>query len=405
MRILWLITRYWPVLGGAELHSRQVIHELSRRGHEICVVSHWDTNRTDWLRGTTLFAPGAALRYRDGEATSVVRLGSSTMRRLRTVGPALTYYLRQPRAAGALAALLESDIQRLCGDRWDVIHGVRVGREPLYLAGYRLARRLGVPYVFTPLHHPRWAGPRHRLYLDLYRRADALIALTEYERGLFREVGVADERIQVTGIGPILPAAADGDRFRAAHRLTGPLVLFLGQKYDYKGYETLLAAAKRVWSERADVTFAFLGPRTPASRLAFAAARDRRILELGAVDLQVKGDALAACDVFCMPPEQESFGGVYTEAWSYCKPVVGCAIPAVREVISDGVDGLLAPPRDAAALARCIERLLDLPRLREDMGRAGEAKVRLRYQWSAVAQRTERAYARAQVRVFDSERR
>ena len=42
MRILWLMTRYWPAVGGAETHSRRIIQELTVRGHEISVVTHWD---------------------------------------------------------------------------------------------------------------------------------------------------------------------------------------------------------------------------------------------------------------------------------------------------------------------------------------------------------------------------
>jgi glycosyltransferase involved in cell wall biosynthesis len=56
---------------------------------------------------------------------------------------------------------------------------------------------------------------------------------------------------------------------------------------------------------------------------------DPRILELGSVDLQTKTDALEACTLLCLPSTQESFGGVYTEAWSFKKPVIGCDIPAV----------------------------------------------------------------------------
>src|SRR5262249_8977579 len=158
----------------------------------------------------------------------------------------------------------------------------------LYVAGHRLARRLGIPFIFAPLHHPRWVGRRYQVYLDLYREADALIALTAHERGLYEALGIARERISSIGIGPVLPQAADGARFRAAHAVPGQLVLFLGQKYPYKGYEHLLAAAHLVWRERPEVTFAFLGPRTPASRRAFSRVSDPRILELDTVDLQTK---------------------------------------------------------------------------------------------------------------------
>jgi glycosyltransferase involved in cell wall biosynthesis len=394
MRILWLITRYWPAVGGAETHARQIIHELAARGHEICVVSHWDENRTDWLRGTTITAPISARTYEDGHGVRVVRLGAGTWRRARTILPAATYYVRQRGAAEALAQGIAQDIFRECGTQWDIVHGVRVGREPLYIAGYHVARRLGVPFVFTPLHHPRWVGWRYRVYLDLYRRADALVALTQHEARLYESMGVARERIGVHGIGPVLPESADGMRFRTMHGIRGPLVLFLGQKYPYKGWEQMLKAAQEVWRQQPDATFAFLGPRTSASRKVFTTMRDKRVLELDAVDLQTKGDALAACDIFCLPSEQESFGGVYTEAWSYGKPVIGCDIPAVRDVIIDGVTGLLTRPGDVSDLALHINQLLTDSQLRDQLGDNGRHNVERLYSWPRIADDTERIYLR-----------
>ncbi len=396
MRILWLITRYWPAVGGAELHSQQLIHELARRGHQITVVTHWDENRTDWLLGTTLLAPGTVRHYRDAEAASVIRLGYRSSQRLGTAFPAATYYARMGGASRALAGMLESEMIRLCGTTWDLVHGVRVGREPLYVAGAQLARRLGVPFVFTPLHHPRWVGWRYRTYLDLYRRADLLVALTDHERMLYKALGVPLERVVVSGIGPVLPPSANGERFRALHQMKGPFVLFLGQKYAYKGYESLLLAARAVWQRWPEVTFGFLGPRTPASRRVFGHVRDARVLEVDTVDLQTKGDALAACDIFCLPSEQESFGGVYTEAWSYQKPVIGCAIPAVSEVVTHGKDGLLARPGSVKDLTNHLLCLLGDADLRARLGAAGRAKVEAAYTWERIAERLEQGYLRAQ---------
>lgn len=123
----------------------------------------------------------------------------------------------------------------------------------------------------------------------------------------------------------------------------------------------------------------------------FAAVGDRRVLELDAVDVQTKTDAFAACDVFCLPSTQESFGGVFTEAWSLGKPVVGVDIPAVRALISDGEDGFLVPPRPEA-LAERLRYLLEHPRLRLALGEAGRRKVEARYTWERLAALTEQVY-------------
>jgi glycosyltransferase involved in cell wall biosynthesis len=124
--------------------------------------------------------------------------------------------------------------------------------------------------------------------------------------------------------------------------------------------------------------------------------RDPRVLELDTLglapeSLQEKTDAYAACDVFCLPSTQESFGGVFTEAWSLGKPVIGCDIPAVRTVIDDGENGLLTRRRPAE-IAERIVYLLERPDLRRRMGEHGRAKVQARYTWQRLAEQTLKVY-------------
>src|SRR4051812_33123757 len=60
--LLMTITRCWPAVGGAEIHTRELLRAF---GHHVApiVAAHWDTNRTDWLLGTTLRAPRRPKRY------------------------------------------------------------------------------------------------------------------------------------------------------------------------------------------------------------------------------------------------------------------------------------------------------------------------------------------------------
>jgi glycosyltransferase involved in cell wall biosynthesis len=386
MRLLYTITAYPPSIGGAQLHLHELVTHLD--SHQVDVISQWDQNRSDWLLGTTLRAPTGGRSY-EIDGVPVHRLGLGARARLRAVPAVLGYYLATGWAASRLADQLRPYVDPLARHA-DVVHCVRVGREPLALASADAARRAGQPFVFTPLHHPRWTKRRHRLYIDLYRRADATIALTEAERSELVALGARPEAVFVTGIGPILAPNADPDRFRRRHALDGPLVLFLGQHFRYKGYLSLLAAAPLVWARVPEARFVFAGPPVGRSDHAFRGA-DRRIHRLGAVDLQTKTDALAACEVVCVPSTQESFGGVFTEAWSFGKPVVGGDIPAVRQVVDAGVDGFLVG-QHPAEIAERIVYLLEHPAVAERMGARGRAKVVDRYSWPALAAKTEGIY-------------
>jgi glycosyltransferase involved in cell wall biosynthesis len=277
------------------------------------------------------------------------------------------------------------------GGSADLVHNVRIGREPLSLASYRLARQRGIPFVLTPVHHPRWEGRRYEAYNDLYRRSDALLALTEAEVDVLVDIGVERQRIHVIGMGPILEDTAYPENFLNTFNLQAPVVLFLGQHYEYKGFRQVLESAKYVWRKVPETNFVFVGPAVGQSEKAFAMFKDPRIHRIGHLNLQQKTNALAACSLLCVPSSQESFGGVYTEAWSFRKPVIGCPIPAVREVVSDGVDGYLVAQDPEEIADRICVLLLDSNHS-QTMGEAGKSKVEKRYTWEKIANRTEKAY-------------
>jgi glycosyltransferase involved in cell wall biosynthesis len=245
-----------------------------------------------------------------------------------------------------------------------------------------------LPFVLTPVHHPRWRGYPYREYDKIYREADAILALTTAERDtLVSEKGVVEEKVHVTGIGPVLSERYSADDFRLRFGLKERFVLFVGQQYKYKGVDAILQAAPIVWEKHPDVRFVFIGPRMPESRSLFRTFRDSRLLNLGAVDLETKTSALAACEFLCMPSAQESFGGVYVEAWSLRKAVIGGRIGPIACVIDEGRDGLLSS-QDAPELAEAISYLLSHPSDCRAMGDCGWQKVQEKYTWDRLAKKT-----------------
>ncbi|MFC2146857.1 glycosyltransferase family 4 protein, partial [Acidobacteriota bacterium] len=193
------------------------------------------------------------------------------------------------------------------------------------------------------------------------------------------------------GHGPVLEPEAKPDRFLQEYDIGCPMVLFLGQHYPYKGYKELLEAAKIVWEKIPDTHFVFIGPAVGQSEASFNEIDDQRVHRLGTVSLQEKTDALAACSLLCVPSTQESFGGVYAEAWYFKKPVIGCKIPAVSEVITDELDGYLVE-QEPKAIAERIISLLENEAAALRMGAAGKKKVEEKYTWQRIAERVETVY-------------
>jgi len=76
-----------------------------------------------------------------------------------------------------------------------------------------------------------------------------------------------------------------------------------------------------------------------------------------------------------MPSKSESFGLVYLEAWNYSKPVIGCRIKAVTELIFDGHDGLLVEYGNISTLSNALIKLLQNNELCIQIGQNGKEKL------------------------------
>jgi alpha-maltose-1-phosphate synthase len=384
MNILYCQTAYPPSTGGAQTH----LHEIARRmkaQNNVEVITHWKENRTDWLRGVTVNAPENSEYVQDG--VSVQQINFTSQEKSKIVFPAWIYYFLMNYSVNTISDRLFSKLEAAVGPV-DVVHVGRIGREFLAWAAYKLAKKRGVPFVLTPFHHPRWTGWRYQSYIQLYCLADAVMALTHAEKDILVGLGVSKEKIHVIGHAPVLLEQEPQSGYFGPG---GPVVLFLGQKYAYKGIAQMLGSMKKVWQKFPDIRFAFIGPRTRYSRGQFRKYKDPRIIEQDRVSEEKKRAALADCAIFSLPSQQESFGGVYTEAWQMGKPVIGCRIPAVTELIDIGVNGELVNS-SSESLALAIIRLLENPKQREAMGRMGQQKVIRQFNWEQIVKKQETIY-------------
>jgi glycosyltransferase involved in cell wall biosynthesis len=98
--------------------------------------------------------------------------------------------------------------------------------------------------------------------------------------------------------------------------------------------------------------------------------------------------------VLAWPSTYEGFGMVLLEAMSQRLPVVATPVGCARSLVQSERTGLVVPPRDPAALARALERMLDEPDLARRCAANAFETVRP-YTWSRTAAHTLDVYARA----------
>lgn len=355
MRIV-IAKKLLSTVGGSETQARALAAALRDRGHEVHLVGL----RPAWRRPGVPGGPRGDLTARED---------------------GLVYrFLATPFAAiDGLAATSLIDWRRLAREFTgaDVVHCI--AREWAGPAE-RAARAAGAAFVETPLVHPGQAfSGAGRADIARYARDDAVIALTEWEAGWYRERGARS--VHVTGSGAVLDDLPELPMDPAT-------VLFVGRKERYKGYDAIRGAAPLVWRERPDARFHVIGQsRFRAPR----PLRDPRWSEPGIVSAAEKGAALARATLLCMPSEHETFGHTYLEAWCAGHPVIAGDIPPLREVVRAGVDGLHARNEPRPVADAILELLADPERARR-MGEAGRARVAERWTWPLVAERTEMAY-------------
>ena len=101
---------------------------------------------------------------------------------------------------------------------------------------------------------------------------------------------------------------------------------------------------------------------------------------------------MAACDIYAMPSFEEPFGMVYVEAMALERPVVALDNGGRKEIVVDGVTGLLSDVGDIDGLAANILRLIEDPDLRRQMGAAGRRRALEHFTPAAMARPIEALY-------------
>ena len=103
------------------------------------------------------------------------------------------------------------------------------------------------------------------------------------------------------------------------------------------------------------------------------------------------GRAVASMDVFFNPSVTETFGNVTLEAMAAGVPVVAARATGAVDLVDEGATGFLVPPRDCAAYADAIQRIVAEPGLGAALGAAGHRKA-AGYRWELVNERVVETY-------------
>lgn len=293
----------------------------------------------------------------------------------------------------------------------DMVHS----HHPFLLgdAALRIARRLGVPMVFT--HHTLYERYTHYVPFDsptLQRMAvqlateycnlcDRIVAPSESIAELLKKRGVKTPIDSIpTGIDLEAFAGNAGGAFREARGIPSgvPVIGTVGRLAEEKNLLYLAEAVGRCLERDPDAVFLVVGDgdaREEMMSILEQRVNGSRIFAVGNLTGQALLDAYASIDCFVFASQTETQGLVLAEAMAAGSPVVALDGPGVREIVVDGENGVLLPG-DATpeAFAEGLSRLLEDPERLRTCSAAARRSVES-YSTDDCAQRILRLYEQA----------
>ncbi|MET7999791.1 glycosyltransferase family 4 protein [Nonomuraea glycinis] len=200
-----------------------------------------------------------------------------------------------------------------------------------------------------------------------YDRFDAVAVLTRTNQLEYQEL------LPKSKIVPIPNAVHKADQRHS--RQDNPIVVAAGRLVPQKGFDLLIPAFAQVVAEHPEWRLRIFGTGPRQAQLS------AKIDELGMQDhIELMGrterldEELAASSVYVLSSRFEGLPMVMIEAMTHALPIVAFDCPTgPRDVLTDGVDGILVPPRDPDALAAALKEVVSDRRRRLEMGAAAAA--------------------------------
>jgi len=262
------------------------------------------------------------------------------------------------------------------------------------VAAALLGREFSRPVVITALGTdlnvlPRYAVPR-RWIRYAAGRAAGLVTVSLALKHQLTALGVAPERIAVITNGVDLEMFRPADRasIRTRHRLSGTVLLSVGNLLPFKGHD--IAVSTLPLLPGATLLIAGSGPDyRRLMRLAQDCGVTARVRFLGQVAHHELSDFYAAADVLVHMSSREGMPNVVLEAMACGTPVVAGAVGGIPEIISPPFHGRLLASRTPQALAEAVNELLRFPSDRSALRRRAEE-----FTWETSTQRQAEQFSR-----------
>ena len=379
MNLVQTTITYPPAVGGLDRYVKETSEGLVKRGHDVTVITS-DLEQPHGRKQVTIPAGYVDLaRVQRFPVSRIPRVGLP-------YNTAMTSAIRNAKPA--------------------LIHTHCVLHSPA-LFSWQVARQQRVPLVVHTIFTPRtgifWSA-YHVLARRMINDAKAVIAISDFERDLLMQAGVAKDRVTVLAPGVDLTAfetpkppvlsrfGFEGNR----------VIVSLGRLAFGKRVDRLIQALPSLIAKHPDVRLIVIGPDygdEPRLRLIARQLRlDSVITFAGSLGEADVAAVLQQSTVFAMTTDFELFGITLIEAMAAGTAVVAPDVASVPTVVRDGVTGLLYRSNSVDDLAAGIDRVLASDDLRGALVAAGRNEASTRFSFQRNLDTLEDIYRRAGAR-------
>jgi phosphatidylinositol alpha-1,6-mannosyltransferase len=318
------------------------------------------------------------------------------------------YAWLRPESLAIYGKFLLTSLAAGLSHRFDAVHAGRV--LPEGLVGWFVARLIGKPLVIYAHGEEltTWRqSAKMRTMAFTFRRADLVIANSEFTRGQLLRLEVRADRIAVLHPGvdverfrPGLPCA--DLRARIGMEAQQKLIVSVGRLSRRKGFDQVIRCLPELLKRGVDARHVIIGVGDDREYLATLARETGvadRVLLVGAVTTEELPRWYNAADVVAMPNrdidgDTEGFGMVFIEAAACGKPALAGMAGGTGAAVIDGVTGLRVDGASIDAIAEALVRLLDAPDLARALGENGHRRAVADLSRQKVAERTRDLHAR-----------
>jgi len=217
-----------------------------------------------------------------------------------------------------------------------------------------LAYQLYKPFEYKMLRHAKKIIATSRPYLSSSKTLSSF-----QDKCHVIPLGVSQFRFNSSNKKPI--TFWNNDKFK---------ILSIGRLTYYKGYDTLIKAAKNLHNSQ--VIIVGDGDKREYFENMIFRIDVTNVNMIGFVEKDQIEQLLYSCDCLCLPSLErtEAFGLVLLEAMLFSKPVVASSLPGPSWIVEHEKTGLLVKPGDVKALVDALKLLMNSPKTRKQMGQA-----------------------------------